>query len=399
MVSTHPPFRLALVALVYLGLAGGAGALEVHILSPAAEPTFGRAEVVVEIGPTGEAEATVETVEVLLDGRLVERLDKPPYRLEVDFGQENVAHQLLARAIAGGRILGEATRVIPAIKVDEVIDLDLQQLYVTVTRGGAHAPNLQKKEFRITDRGKPQDIVTFETGNIPFTAVLLFDASGSMRGRNLRLALQGAHTFLNGLRKHDEASLMTFADRLLSQTPFGNTDNLFEEPLRQAKASDGTALLDHLYLALLRLEQRQGRRVLILLSDGWDLHSVIRPEQLRRLARLSQTIIYWIRPAENAPEGMHYLPPLSAWRSPQAGLRQRAKLGGIIKSSGGRTTTIESMGDVNLRLREILQELRQQYALGYYPDPTLNDGSWREVRIKLLSPGLQARTRDGYVDR
>lgn len=383
---------LGLLALLPVASARGA---ELRFLAPAREAIFGPVELHLEV----RADERVEAVEFILDGHVVGRVETPPYRLLVDVGQENREHLIEARALSAGRELARVELLTPAITVDEVVDLDLQQLYVTVSAKGKRVLGLEKEQFRLADRGREQEIITFETGNLPFTAILLFDASGSMQGEGLRLALKGARTFTQNMQQLDEASIMTFADRLLAQTPFSQHTSSLVAPLLAAEARDGTAVLDHLYLALLRLEQRQGRRVVILLSDGWDLHSVLTHKQLERMARLSQATIYWLRPAERPPPGMIYFPPLSAWRNFNDSTKGRGKLERIVRRSGGRIETLKNAGQVETRLQEILRELREQYALGYYPDPTLNDGSWREVKVRLLAQGMKARTRDGYVDR
>lgn len=405
-------------ASVWLVAAGPAmAALEVAIVSPpAGEAVFGAVEIVAEVGEP------VERLEFFVDGRRAGTAESPPYRLLVDVGQENREHrfEVVAHGADGGR--ARAERRTPAIRVDERVDLDLQQVYVTVTGpGGRRVLDLEERSFRIRDDGKPQKIVTFARGDIPMTATLLVDGSLSMIGKRLEAALAGVRTFLEDLRPLDEARLMVFGDRLFQVTPFAGPEAPPAPGLTADQAVGGTAIFDHLYLALSALEERQGRRVVVLLSDGVDLHSVLTPAELRDFARRSQAMVYWVRsedeePAETGPgprrvrsrtgqmfvvrPGPFYRKaPLSSWRDAEMVAESLATLEQIVEESGGRVLEVASVDDVGPAFAEILAELREQYALGYYPDPSRNDGSWRKVRVELAGGRVEVRTRAGYVDR
>jgi VWFA-related protein len=92
--------------------------------------------------------------------------------------------------------------------------------------------------------------------------------------------------------------------------------------------------------------------------------------------------------------------PLSSWRDEEMVADSLEALEQIVEESGGRALEVASVEDVGPAFAEILAELREQYALGYYPDPRRNDGSWRKVEVDLAGGrGLRVRTRAGYVDR
>jgi len=133
--------------------------------------------------------------------------------------------------------------------------------------------NLNQEDFAIVDKGALQQTVTFARGDVRLTAAILVDASASMVGSRLRHALRGATSFIKGMKETDNAALFLFSDRLLHVTPFSNDAEQLFAGLAGVAADGGTALNDHFYLALKRLETRQGRRVVILLSDGIDSHS------------------------------------------------------------------------------------------------------------------------------
>lgn len=286
------------------------------------------------------------------------------------------------------------------IVVDEVIEVGLQQLYVTVTdRRGKRVIDLGPGAFRVLDDDRPQEIVTFEGGNIPITAVLVVDGSRSMQGAPLRAARAGVGAFALDMRHLDEASVLVFSDRLLSRTPFANTPAEVVSGLDALEAVGGSAVHDHLYLGLKLLEERQGRRVVLLLSDGLDAHSVVSFDQLSRVARISQSLVYWVRVHQRHQIRASAL-TLMSWVGPVQGERDHRRLEKLVTRSGGRIVEIESVADVEWAFREVLAELREQVVIGYYPSPPhTGSGRFRTVKVKVTRPGLKVRAREGYVDR
>ncbi len=306
---------------------------------------------------------------------------------------------LLLLAIPGLLALQEPRAAPPAV-VGEVIEVSLQQLYVTVTdRGGERVIDLGREAFSVLDDDRVQEIVTFERGDIPITAALVVDGSRSMRGAPLRAARSGVEAFALEMRDLDEASVLVFSDRLLGRTPFASAAAEVISGLDGLEADGGTAVHDHLYLALKLLEERQGRRVVLLLSDGLDSHSVVSSDQLDRFAGVSQSLVYWVRVREQPTMQAASL-TLMSWVEPRQGQRAHRRLEKLVTRSGGRIVEIESVADVEWAFREVLAELREQYAIGYYPSPPhTGSGRFRTVRVKVKQPGFRVRAREGYVDR
>ena len=147
------------------------------------EPLFGEVEVAVAVRP---AATRLERVEVYVDGVRAGVLTKPPWRLVVDVGDANVAHRLRLVATAAGGATATAELTSGTIAVQEQIEVELQPLFVRVERGGAPCPTSRARTSPSSTTACAQQIVTFERGDIPFTAVLLVDASSSMQGGRLR---------------------------------------------------------------------------------------------------------------------------------------------------------------------------------------------------------------------
>ncbi len=382
---------LALVVSTWLCPTARAEPPSVTITSPpAGQPAFGSVELSAEIL---EGEAAI--VRFLFDGQVVGELQVPPFQISIDTGQENRPHRFEVQAISADGEVGTALMVTPAIRIDDEIEAKLQQLYVTVTRQGQRILNLEQEDFRIYDDQFRQQIVTFARGDVRLTAALLIDSSTSMKGRRLRYALRGATAFLSGLRQIDDASLLLFADRLIHSTPFSNDVEILTEGLSKANASGGTSLNDHLYLALKRLESRQGRRVVIVLSDGIDSHSSLRMADVFWLARRSRALIYWIR---INPGGADPTQRLSAWKNPETYKEEYKLLTRTVESSGGRIVDLENLQAAEEAFEGILNELREQYVIGYYPSRSRNDGSWHDVKVEAGGANFSIRAQKGYVD-
>jgi Ca-activated chloride channel family protein len=378
----------ALAGLLFA--AAPAAALDVLLRSPrAGKPAFGEVMIEAEV-LAGEP---VAGVEFRVDGEVVARLTRPPWRLTVDLGETNLEHlfEVTARTASGA----EATARLgtPKVRVDAELDLQLQQLYVTVTGGSGYDLSLGRGAFRVLDDGDEQQLVTFERGDAPMTAVLLLDTSASMRGERLRTAIDGARVFLDGLRELDEAKLILFADRRLHAAGFSHHADVLTAGLAGVEAAGGTALNDHLYLALRLLEGRQGRRVVIALSDGIDVESALDAEDVRWAARRSQAMIYWIRLRDPHEPGTFS----SSWRSRRDHAAELQTLERTVVESGGAVYPIAAVDGAEQAFRAILTEMRSQYVLGYYPSRNRDNGRWHPVSV-VVGGGYRVRARDGYID-
>ncbi len=378
---------LSLWALLLVPVA--VSALEVQIVSPQpGQPTFGDVEIAAVIRP---ARTRVERVEFYVDGVLVANVEKPPFRVVVDVGQQNVEHNFEVVAYAPGGARSSASLRSFPLQVDEEIDVKLREIYVNVS--GNSRP-LNREDFTVYDMGVPQEIVTFERGDVPFTAALLVDASSSMAGDRLKTAVGGAESFVRVMNKLDEAKLLLFSDRVLLETDFTNVPTVLTLGLSTVEAEGGTALNDAMYLALKRLEPKSGRKVVVLLSDGVDMESVLSMEDVRSIARGQQIVLYWLRlRREDDDQGARRY---SAWRDDDNHKRELGLLHSAVQESGGRILPIDDVGQVASALQTILKELRGQYVLGYNPNVFRGTGTWHPIEVRARDG--QVRTLKGYSE-
>jgi hypothetical protein len=170
-------FLVVLVLLVALALP----AIEVSIVSPSPdELLLGMIEVEVVV----ISEHPIDRVELWLDGQRLMQLEVPPFRFSIDVGDELVSHRLevVAADSSGARASAEL-RSLEIHATSDSLELGLQQVYLTVSRDrGERVLDLSEDELTLLDNGVAQRIVSFGRGNIPFTAVLLIDASQTPAG-------------------------------------------------------------------------------------------------------------------------------------------------------------------------------------------------------------------------
>jgi Ca-activated chloride channel family protein len=391
------PVLLILGLTILAALPTGAQGIWVTIVEPKdGEFVLGEVDVTAEV----VSGADIAEIEFQLDGRPIGTLTMEPFRMRVDLGEHNLPHRftVVALDVEGNRATDSVeTRPVP---ISGNFDVELQQLYVSVTRGGERILDVAEDRFTVLDEHDPQELVTFARGDIPFTAVLLIDASASMFGDKIESAVAGAASFIHGMKELDQAQVMVFSDQLLNVTPITDAREVLTAGLSGAEARGGTALQDHLFVALELIAQRQGRRVLILLSDGIDSHSVVAMPHVFDVARKSNALIYWIHiTGDNdviAAAGRGNL--TSAWRDAAQYDQQIELLNRAVLESGGRVIPVGAPEGITPVFIDILRELREQYVLGYYPSNRRNDGRWHRVKVEVVGDNLEVRAPRGYID-
>lgn len=389
------PLAAGILMLLAMAVAGSAWAdtLDVWITSPEpSTPVFG--EVVIEVDILGRDDPEIAEVQFFVDGQSVGVLKRPPWRWSHDVGGANRVHRFEVVAVAKDGERASALLESTRIRVDDEVDLALRQLYVTVSRGDVRIKGLDREQFEVRDNGKRQEIVTFEGGDVPLTAAVLVDASDSMRGERLRSALTGADQMFQRLGPLDRAKLLLFSDRIVHSTPFTSFSEVLRAGLRGVEAGGGTALDDHLYLALHELEAQQGRRVVVLLSDGIDISSFLRMEEVLELALRSRSLVYWMRLGPSRERHRIF----SAWRGEDEHREELELLDQMVRQTGGRIVPLKSVGGIGEAFDLVMDELRDQYVLGYYPSSRMGRGARHTLKVGVDARGLDVRARESYVE-
>jgi Ca-activated chloride channel family protein len=269
------------------------------------------------------------------------------------------------------------------------VETDLVNFGVTVTdKRGAFLTDLTKDDFEILEGGKKQTVKYFTRGDevaAPDLHVgLLFDTSGSM-AEDIQLARSAAIRFLNTLSDAESITLVDF-DTEVRVSKYGQQDfPRLVERIRGRKPDGFTAMYDALGLYLQDADVDDGRKILVLFSDGGDTRSTIGFADVMTLVRASDVTVYAVGFVENQPSN--------------ARGQQRLRLTQIAQESGGEAFFPSSMKQVDAAYDKIVAQIRAQYSLGYVSTSTAADGRWRKVEIKVRHPDLKdlrIQTRKGY---
>jgi Ca-activated chloride channel family protein len=247
---------------------------------------------------------------------------------------------------------------------------------------GKPVRGLQQNQFKIFEDGEEQEIAFFQAEETPFAAVILLDSSGSMEAR-MTLARSAAINFLGGLRSNDVAAIYNFDSKVSLIQDFSNSRDMAES-FFNLKASGMTVLNDAIYHAASELAKRpEKRKAIIMLSDGEDTKSNRTSDKALKAALAANALIYTID--MTAPEA-----------SGKQRMVNRAVLKNFAEKTGG--TFVPTPGGLAVReaFKNIVDELRVQYTLGYQPANLKKDGKWRALELRVARSNLVIRTRKGY---
>jgi len=262
---------------------------------------------------------------------------------------------------------------------------ELVDLYVTVTGGdGRLIPDLSRDDFRIFDDGEPQEIALFENHVRPITVVVMLDTSISTT-EILDVIMAGAEQFLLRMLPDDRARVGAFNDKIeIAPAEFiADRDHLIAE-LDRLDFGNDTRLHDALEASLDALRGVDGRRVVLVLTDGEDSASRTGWKDVLARAVAEEVMIYAI--------GMEaeYFDGLRRRRTrPDRSLRRLAE------ETGGGYFELDEADALGPAFTRVSQELRSQYVLGFVPGA--RDGRTHEVEVRVAGAGMTARARRSYV--
>ena len=247
---------------------------------------------------------------------------------------------------------------------------------------GRLVPDLTQEDFEILDNMKAVTISSFSNDPQPFTAVVMLDTSASMT-EHLKLLNQASEQFLMRLLPVDRAQVGAFNDKLqLSGTFTSDRDQLISA-LDDLQFGNSTRLWDGLAFSLDALKGVDGRRVVLLFTDGDDFGSKTRYGDVQARARDQEVMIYGIGLETNYFNGQRQV------RSkPDRSLRR------IAEETGGGSFELQKTDQLAPTFTRVAQELRSQYLLAFAPE-TL-DGKVHKLEVRVKRPGVTVRARKSY---
>ena len=272
------------------------------------------------------------------------------------------------------------------------VDVKLVNVFVTVTDArGAPVANLQKENFVLKEDGKEQKIAIFNRESaLPLSIVLAVDTSLSTR-KDLPLELISARKFVHAIvRPQDGLALYKFAEEVNELVPFTSDLKKIDAGIDRVRNGSATALYDAIFLGSRALSRRQGRKVLVVITDGGDTMSQVDYKEALRAAQEAEAIIYSI-----------IIVPIEADAGRDTGGEHA--LIQISTDTGGKYYYATSLPQLDDAFRQISDELRTQYLLAYYPSQRYSNSDFRQLRLDLANPPpggpYQPHYRAGYYTR
>jgi len=268
------------------------------------------------------------------------------------------------------------------------VDVKLVNVFVTVTdQHGAPVAGLAKDNFELQEDGMQQRIAVFDKESaLPLSIVMGIDTSLSTR-KDLPLELASARRFAHAiLRPVDGLSLYSFAETVSQETSFTSDVKTIDRAIDRIHVGSATALYDALYLGSRALEKRQGRKVMVVITDGGDTVSSTDYKEAVRAAQEAEAILYSI-----------IIVPIQASAGRDTGGEHA--LIQLSEDTGGRYYYADSIPQLDEAFRRISDELRTQYLLAYYPSQRMSNSEFRRIAVKVTGTsdgGYLVRHRTGY---
>ena len=263
------------------------------------------------------------------------------------------------------------------------VNTDLVVLNVSVAdSSGKFTHGLARNDFKLFVDGKERTISTFLPEETPFVAAVLLDTSESMEQR-LMFARSAAIRFLQELRQDDMAAVYRFDSETTQVQDYSTSRDLGDFAF-SFRTKGMTALNDAILRASLDLRERtETRRAIIVLSDGADTQSSASANRAVETALASNATIFTVDMS-------------SADQSAPPNRSAASALKFFASKTGGRYVATPGGPVMREAFKQIAEELSNQYTLAFVPDLNARDGRWHTLEIKVLKPGLEARTRKGY---
>ena len=236
-------------------------------------------------------------------------------------------------------------------------------------------PDLMQDEFQIFDNDKPQPLVYFDNSVHPINVVVMLDTSGSM-------------TLTIGLLKQapeDKARIGAFNDKIQINAKWSNDRDQLVTDIKDLDYGNGTRLWDAVGTALDELKSIDGRRVILVFTDGDDTES--RAMSLGKVierARVDEVMIYAI-----GLESRYAIDGRVTVTKPDSGLRK------VADETGGGYFELKKTSDLAPTFTKVAQELHSQYVIGF--TPTQLDNRVHKLTVKMKQPGMTARARRSYL--
>lgn len=352
----------------------------IRITNPARNDfRFGRADIEAEV--TAADPALVTKVEFHVDDRLVFIDTEAPYRCTFDFGGDPRSWVIRATAHHREGVTVSDTVILKRVVLNYSVRVNRVILYAAPIRRDGDVPYtgpLTREDLVLEEDGARQTIIDFYKETRPVTFAMVLDSSGSMQPVIDRVHA-AAGRFVRALRPGDRGLVIDFDEKVYLLQDLTDDTATLTRAIASTNALGGTALYDALYAAYRRLRGIDGRKAVVLLSDGEDTDSRLSFRRIVDEAKLSDVVVY--------PIGLN---------TTVMDLSLRKILKTLADETGGRAYFPKGIEELEGTYEAIAEELGSVYYLTYEPTNSNWDGRWRSIRLTAPGKGLELRTRSGY---
>ena len=253
-------------------------------------------------------------------------------------------------------------------------------IFATVTDAQKRlVPDLTKDDFQVFDNEKPQPVIYFDNSIHPINVVVMLDTSGSMT-LTIDLLKQAAEQFLLRLLPDDRGRVGAFNDKIQFNARWSNDRDQMITDAKNLDFGNGTRLWDAAGASLDELKNIDGRKVILLFTDGDDTESKMRLSAVLDRARAEEVMIYAIGLESKF---------LGTTTKPDGGLRK------IAEETGGGYFELKRATDLAPTFTKVAQELHSQYVIGFAP--TALDNKVHKLAVRMKQPGMTAQARRSYL--
>jgi Ca-activated chloride channel family protein len=361
-----------------------------------------------QLAVTPPAGSTVVSIVFYVDGQESGTQSAPPWIFAWSGGDGTAGHRLKAVATFSDGTTATATVDTSRLAINETEEVALVNVYAIARDAkGGYLSDLAATDFKVFENDRPQTIDRFFAERRPLRIAIVLDTSLSMQGEKLKAAIASAVEFLNILQPGDEGLVIGFSDEVRILRDLTSNRGELESAIRGVEAKGGTSLYDAIFKASERLAEFEGRRVLVVLSDGRDeaangleagsLHTL---DEAQERALRDEVMVFAIGLGRSLARDAKVLREDPTARADEMDFYGRKALVSILdalaQTTGG--TAVFSPGAAQLRrsFELVANDLRHQYALAYRSDDKRHDGAWRAIRVAVLRPGVSVTNRKGY---
>ena len=273
---------------------------------------------------------------------------------------------------------------------------------LVIGRDGKFVPNLGREDFQVFENGVKQEIAYFAPVDNPFTVALVIDTSRSTVF-NLQDIQHAALAFVDKMRPRDRAVVVSFSDDFKVVTEATSDRETLQRAIASIRPGGGSRVYDAIDALIAELNRIEGRTAMILFSDGVDNDSrKATVESTIGKVERSDTLIYPVqfstydRMKLRAP-AQRSLPVDGTGFSEQDYLRAGAYLRRLADTTSTGVYPASEISDLDRAISSIVDELHNEYSIGYYPRDAGKAGEQRRVEVRVNRPQLVVRARTGYV--